>query len=66
MNNMIHIIEHKIHWYKEFLKKVPIQHLDDDESPSNKARAKMTVKQMESTQIYKRKQINIKDAIKLA
>jgi hypothetical protein len=64
---MIKIVEKKVSSNKDKLKH--LQLMDDEVTviPTDLVRrAKMVVKQLEQNQIYKRKQIKTKDAIKIA
>jgi hypothetical protein len=68
INGIIKIAEKKIHRFKEHILK---NYFIDEEgfkgfSANLVRRAKLTVKQLEAGQMYKRKQVKLKDALKLA
>lgn len=68
INQLMTIVERKVQQQKYMLKRNPLlHHAEDDEDQTSMGRqAKLTVKQLDLTQIYKKKQIRLKDALKLA
>lgn len=62
---MVDIIEKKIVAFKEFLKRNPLLGIEE-ESPTQVAKSRLTVQQLENGKVYKRKKVKLKDAIKVA